>query len=66
LWISNEGPGVLRSLTTTLVPPPTAPNIAHFIVGVGGTEAVAISDPHGRWLVWGTSNDSTLTNPHNR
>jgi len=52
LWISNEGPGVIESLTTTLLPPPTAPNIAHFVVGIGGTRAVGISDPHGSWLVW--------------
>jgi len=52
LWISNEGPGVIEPLTTTLLPPPTAPNIAHFVVGIGGTRAVGISDPHGSWLVW--------------
>jgi len=52
LWISNEGPGVIESLSTTLVPPATAPSRAYFVVGIGGAEAVGISDPHGRWLMW--------------
>lgn len=52
LWISNEGPGVIESLTTTLTPPPEASSHAFFVVGTGGTDAIGISDPHGGWLRW--------------
>ena len=55
LWISNEGPGVVETLTTTLVPPVSAETNAFFVVGVGGSDVVGISDPHGRWLRWSTA-----------
>lgn len=52
LWISNEGPGVIDGLTTNLGPPDGAGSMAFFLVGVAGERALAISDPHGRWLRW--------------
>jgi hypothetical protein len=52
LWISNEGPGVIEGLTTTLTPPADATSLAHFVVGVGGDRVVALHGPHGSWLAW--------------
>lgn len=54
-WISNEGPGVIEWLSTNLVPPAAASSIAYFVVGIGGVDAVGISDPHGRWVMWQAS-----------
>lgn len=39
LWISNEGPGVIESLSTILCPSASASSIAYFVVGVGGVDA---------------------------
>jgi hypothetical protein len=55
IWISNEGPGVVESLQTDLIPPPAATSPAYFVVGVNGERVEAISDPHGRWLRWKAS-----------
>jgi len=52
VWISNEGPGVLDGVTTDLVVPEDARSAAHFLVVLGGSDVVAISDPHGTWLRW--------------
>jgi hypothetical protein len=50
LWISNEGPGVLQGVTTTLTPPAGAATKAYFIVATSGRDHVGIADPHGSWL----------------
>lgn len=52
IWLSNEGPGVVDALTTTMRPPASATSRAFFILGRGGENVVAISDPHGSWLKW--------------
>lgn len=51
-WLSNEGPGVVESLQTELVPPPAAQTKAYFVLGVDGERVEAVSDPHGSWLRW--------------
>jgi hypothetical protein len=48
IWISNEGPGVVRSLQLTM--PLPAPNC--FVVGVGSSEVRAFAHPHGNWMEW--------------
>lgn len=52
IWLSNEGPGVVDALTTTMRPPAFATSRAFFILGRAGEDVVAISDPHGSWLKW--------------
>lgn len=52
VWMSNEAPGVVEGVTTSLRPPAGAPAASFFVVGLGGTRAVAISDPHGGWIMW--------------
>ena len=51
-WFSNELPDVVEGLSTDLAAPEYADTIPFFVVGVSGREAVAVSDPHGRWLTW--------------
>jgi hypothetical protein len=53
-WISNEAPGVVAAIETGLAPPPGAPMQRYYIVGLDGEEALAVADPHGRWLSWRT------------
>jgi hypothetical protein len=51
-WISNEAPGVVPGLPDDLSPPPDATTRSHFVVGLDGRDALAVTDPHGRWLAW--------------
>lgn len=48
VWVSNEAPGVVDGLVTSL--PPPASNA--FVLGLNGTEVLAYTDPHGNWLAW--------------
>ena len=50
-WLSNEGPGVVSTLESSLTPPADRATAAYFILGVDGTVA-GLSDPHGKWLKW--------------
>lgn len=50
LWISNEGPGVLAGVSTTMTPPRVAVSRAYFILATSGRNTVGITDPHGSWL----------------
>lgn len=52
VWISNEFPGVIEGLTTSLRPPAFASTPAYFELGVGGKSVPGIGDPHGAWLSW--------------
>jgi hypothetical protein len=52
IWIGNEAPGAMDNVTTELKPPPTANARAFFIVSLGTTASVALSDPHGSWIRW--------------
>lgn len=52
VWISNEGPGVIDGLETSLQPPATAANAAYFITARNGTDVIGVSDPHGSWISW--------------
>lgn len=49
VWISNEAPGVLPGIA-----PPEATALAAecFVLGKDGTQAIALTDGHGRWLRW--------------
>lgn len=47
-WISNEAPGVVADLANAK-PPPSA---NAFVLGLNGTDVLAYTDPHGRWLDW--------------
>jgi len=48
-WISNEGEGVLPSIT----PPPVAPlSQSYFVLAANGRHPIAYCDGHGRWLQW--------------
>ena len=51
-WFSNELPDVIDGVATTLTAPEHAGTIPFYVVGVSGRDAVAVSDPHGRWLTW--------------
>lgn len=51
VWISNEALTVVPGLATSAEPPAdVAPG--YFVVGVGGSRAAALADPHGSWLSW--------------
>lgn len=51
VWISNEALTVVPGVETDAQPPEgVAPG--YFVVGRGGTTAVALADPHGTWLSW--------------
>ena len=48
VWISNEAPGVIESLQGEY----EERDVMYFLLGVGGSELVAVTDPHGRWMEW--------------
>lgn len=49
VWISNEAPGVVAGLDG----PPTKVSTSNaFVLGLDGTDVLAYTDPHGRWLAW--------------
>ncbi|HLJ69185.1 MAG TPA: DUF2332 domain-containing protein [Chloroflexota bacterium] len=48
VWISNEGRGVVETLRL----PRELPDPNCFVMGLGATEAVAFTHPHGRWVEW--------------
>lgn len=52
VWLSNEGPGVVPGLAAPLVRPANASGKSLFVLGVGGRDVAATSDPHGAWLHW--------------
>jgi hypothetical protein len=60
-WLSNEGPGVMPTLDTSLPPPADRGAAAYFVLGVDGTDVAALSDPHGQWLKWNA--DDTRMSP---
>ena len=51
VWLSNEGPSVITGIEAAdpIVEPP---GNAQFHLGRDGTELIALTDPHGRWLRW--------------
>jgi hypothetical protein len=51
VWLSNEGPSVIAGIEAAdlIVEPP---GNAQFHLGRDGTELIAVTDPHGRWLRW--------------
>lgn len=51
IWLSNEGPSVVESIETT-EEAGEVPGPARFHLGRNGSELIAITDPHGRWLRW--------------
>jgi hypothetical protein len=50
VWLSNEGPSVVRSLKTALDRP--LPEEVCFVLGRDGREPLAFTHPHGRWIEW--------------
>ncbi len=52
MWLSNEGPTAVADLdpSTSSVTPPR--RSAHFHLARNGSELLALTDPHGRWLRW--------------
>jgi hypothetical protein len=63
IWLANEGPGVVDSITTEAEPPDGARSKAYFILSHGTTKALAISDPHGTWLRWTDEKPGSSDNP---
>jgi hypothetical protein len=51
VWISNEAPGLVGSLSAADHTPAVAGR-DYFIVGQGPDRAVALADPHGVWIEW--------------
>ena len=52
VWLSNEGPSVVAGIDTTHASTVQHPDGAQFHLGRNGTELIALTDPHGRWLRW--------------
>lgn len=52
VWISNESPTAVADLDLSNAPEPPEGSGAHFHLGRNGTELVALTDAHGRWLRW--------------
>ena len=52
VWLSNEGPSVVAGIDTTDTETVQPPGGAQFHLGRNGTELIALTDPHGRWLRW--------------
>ena len=50
VWLSNEGPSVVRSVKDALDRP--LPREICFLLGRDGTEALAFTHHHGRWIEW--------------
>ncbi|MEL6890752.1 MAG: DUF2332 domain-containing protein [Actinomycetota bacterium] len=55
VWLSNEGPTAVADLDVSASPEPPPVAGAHFHLGHNGTELVALTDSHGRWLRWANS-----------
>jgi len=51
VWLSNEGPSVVAGIEAA-DPSVHPPGNAQFHLGRDGTELMAVTDPHGRWLRW--------------
>jgi len=52
VWLSNEGPSVVAGVNTTAASTVDCPDGAAFHLVRNGTELLAVTDPHGRWLRW--------------
>lgn len=50
VWISNEGPSVVRGLKDALDRP--LPQEVCFVLGRDGREPLAFTHHHGRWIEW--------------
>lgn len=50
VWLSNEGPSVVRSVKDALDRP--LPAELCFLLGRNGTEPLAFTHHHGRWIEW--------------
>lgn len=51
-WLSNEGPTVVSELDLSNSPEAPSGSGAHFHLGRNGTDLLALTDSHGRWLRW--------------
>ena len=52
VWLSNEGPSVVAGIESADATSVQPPGNAQFHLGRGGTELIAVTDPHRRWLRW--------------
>lgn len=52
VWLSNEGPTAVPDLDLSTSPELPSGSGAHFHLGRNGTELIALTDSHGRWLRW--------------
>jgi hypothetical protein len=50
VWLSNEGPSVVRAVKSALDRP--LPKEVCFVLGRDGREPLAFTHPHGRWIEW--------------
>lgn len=50
VWLSNEGPSVVRPVKEALDRP--LPREVCFLLGRDGEQPVAFTQPHGRWIEW--------------
>mgnify|MGYP003953854005 CR=1 FL=1 len=51
-WLSNEGPSVVDGIPGPVVTTERSSSRARFHLGRNGTELIALTDPHGRWIEW--------------
>lgn len=52
VWLSNEGVSVVAGIEASDESDNEAPAGARFHLGRNGSELLALTDPHGRWLRW--------------
>lgn len=52
VWISNEGPSVVEEIPGPTATTGRSSSPGRFHLGRNGTELIAHTDPHGRWIEW--------------
>ena len=52
VWLSNEGPSVVDGIAGPTATTARSSSPARFHLGRNGTELIALTDPHGRWIEW--------------
>lgn len=63
VWLSNEGASIITGLEAPDMPDHTVPAGAPFHLARNGTELLALTDPHGRWLRWIATPPNTAPRP---
>lgn len=52
VWLSNEAPSIVSGLPAADSATRPLAEGNHFHLGRNGTELIALTDPHGRWVTW--------------